>query len=49
MHGRAGQGVSIVLDVVPTQDMGVGNTGEGLGELTARGAAKFFSTTMKVI
>ncbi len=42
MHGRAGQGVSIVVDVVPKQDKGAGRAGEGLGLITQRGVAKFF-------
>ncbi len=43
MHGRAGQGVSIVLDVVPSQDLGAGNAGESLGKISHRGAAMFFT------
>jgi hypothetical protein len=39
MHGRAGQGVSIVLDVVPIQDRGAGGAGEGLGHISVRSAA----------
>jgi hypothetical protein len=34
MHGRAGQGVSMVVDVVPTQDKGAGGAGESLGEIS---------------
>jgi hypothetical protein len=53
MHGREGQGVSIVLDVVPTQDMGAGHAGESVGgkrkrKLSGRGAAVFFRD-LKVI
>jgi hypothetical protein len=42
-HGRAGQGVSIVLDVVPTQDKGTSGAGESVGgAVSDRGAACFF-------
>jgi hypothetical protein len=42
MHGRTGQGVPIVLDVVPTQDVSVGNAGRGLGHISHYEAAHLF-------
>jgi hypothetical protein len=36
-HGREGKGVSIVLDVVPTQDKGVGQAGRGGCEVQVLG------------
>jgi hypothetical protein len=48
MHGRAGQGLSIVVDVVVTQGSGVGNAGEGLGPIARGGAAVFFGLSIKV-
>jgi hypothetical protein len=41
-HGREGAGVSIVLDVVPTQDFGAGNAGESLGCISNTAVAKHF-------
>ena len=41
-HGREGAGVSIVLDVVPTQDSGEGRAGEGLGHISNTEVAKHF-------
>jgi hypothetical protein len=44
-HGREGAGVSIVLDVVPTQDLGEGRAGEGLGHISNTEVAKHFRNT----
>jgi hypothetical protein len=44
MHGRAGQGVSIVVDVVPTQDKSAGALGEGLGGISGREAGHLWQT-----
>ncbi len=41
-HGREGAGVSIVLDVVNTQDYGEGSAGEGLGFISDTEVAKHF-------
>jgi hypothetical protein len=41
-HGREGAGVSIVLDVVPTQDLGSARTGESLGNLAHIAVANWF-------
>jgi hypothetical protein len=47
-HGREGAGVSIVLDVVPIQDMGAGRAGESLGSISHTAVAKHFHKVFRV-